>query len=252
MSRIGIIGTGHIGAPIARFLARKGHEVMVTRRNEAVSAQLVAEVGAAVGEPQEVVDASDVLILCLRPDVAKEVLAPLEFRAGQIVLSMMMAITRDDLLAICAPADRIVQTIPLGFLEQGGCPLAAFGDTEALTAFFEPENHVVPVTSETALNAHFAICAFVPGVLELMATSAAWLGERTGDPKGAAFFTSQLLGTFLHLMDKDTADHLATERDALATTGSISLQMIEALRAGGVNDELSDALGAVEQRLNAT
>lgn len=251
MSRIGLIGTGHIAAPIARFLAGKGHEIMVTRRNETVSAKLVADIGCTVGEPQEVVDASEVLILCLRPNVAQEVLRPLTFRAGQIVLSMMMEVTRDDLLTICAPVDRVVQTIPLGFLESGGCPLAAFGDTEALAAFFGPENPVVPVTSEAALNAHFAICAFVPGVLDLMATSAAWLGDRTGDPAGSAFYTSQLLAGFLGAMAKAGGDHLNVERDALATTGSISLQMTQALKSGGVHPVLQEALGAIEKRLNA-
>ena len=54
------------------------------------------------------------------------------------------------------------------------------------------------------------------------------------------------------LLGLATPEEAPTERDALATTGSISLQMVEALRASGVNDVLSDALGAVEQRLNAT
>ena len=33
MSRIGFIGTGHIAAPMARFLSAKGHDIAVTERN---------------------------------------------------------------------------------------------------------------------------------------------------------------------------------------------------------------------------
>ena len=48
--------------------------------------------------------------------------------------------------------------------------MAAFGNDRLLADLFEPENPVVKVADEAALNAHFAICAMVPGILDLMAT----------------------------------------------------------------------------------
>lgn len=247
--RIGFIGTGHIAAPMARHLARKGHEIAVTRRNEAISAALADEVDARVGEAQEVIDTAEVVILCLRPQHAADVLEPLAFHPDQKIVSVMAGVSAAELARLCAPAESFVQTIPLGFLEHGGCPLAAYGDTALLSALFAPENPVVPVASEGALNAHFAICALVPGLLDLMATGAAWLGAETGDDDSAAYYTTQLMSGFLGSIFEESAGHLEAERDALATEGTLSLQMTTALRDGGAHDVLRTALAAIGQRL---
>jgi len=247
--RIGFIGTGHIAAPMARRLARRGHAITVTRRSATVSSALARDLGVGVAEPQAVIDAAEVVFLCLRPQHAEAVLDPLAFRADQKIVSVMAGVSAAALGRLCAPADDVVQTIPLGFLEHGGCPLAGFGDTALLETLFAPENPVVPVASEDALNAHFAICAMVPGLLDLIATGAAWLGRETGDADRAAFYTTQLMAGFLAAMDKRGAGRLEAERDALATAGTISLQMTTALREGNAHAALEGALAAIGTRL---
>ena len=249
MSRIGFIGTGHIAAPMVRHLAAKGHEIAVTRRNETVSAALARDCGVMVAEPQAVLDASDIVFLCLRPQHAEAGLAHLRFREGQQIVSVMAGVPVDTLTRLCAPATDFVQTIPLGFLEQGGCPLAAHGNDVLLADLFAPENPVVKVPDEAALNAHFAICAMVPGILDLMATASGWLGQRSG-ADGAEFYTTQLMAGFLAAMEKGCAGRLAQERDALATEGTLSLQMTETLRDGGAHAALTRALDAIEKRLD--
>ncbi|NOD84174.1 NAD(P)-binding domain-containing protein [Ruegeria sp. HKCCD6119] len=251
MSRIGFIGTGHIAAPIARLMAAKGHQISVTERNAKVSAALKAELGVTVAAPQAVIDTSDIVFLCLRPHIAAEALDPLTFRADQQIVSVMAAVSAEHLAALCAPASDFVQTIPLGFLETGGCPMAAFGNDRLLAELFEPENPVIKVADEAALNAHFAICAMVPGILDLMATGAEWLGDATGDADGAEFYTTQLMAGFLASMEKGTSGRLAQERDALATEGTLSLQMTDALKDGGAHKALRSALGAIGKRLES-
>lgn len=248
MSRVGFIGTGHIAAPMARHLAGKGHDIAVTRRNARVSAALAASHGVTVAEPQSVIDRSEIVFLCLRPHLAETALAPLRFRADHRIVSVMAGVSRATLDRLCAPASGLVQTIPLGFLETGGCPLAACGDHATLSDLFAPENPVVPVADEAALNAHFAICAMVPGLLDLMATGADWLGHRTGDAAAAQFFTTQLMAGFLAATETSPGA-LARARDALATDGTISLQMTETLRAGGAHAALRGALDAIGERL---
>ena len=250
MRKIGFVGTGHIAAPMARFLGHRGHQIIVTERNAQVSAQLRDEIGAQVGTAQEVLDAAEVVFLCLRPQVAEGILAGLRFRAGLQIVSVMAGISRARLERLCAPAATFVQTIPLGYLEKGGCPLAAYGDAALLQELFAPENPVVPVSSEAALNAHFAICAMVPGLLDLMEQAAGWLGQRTGDPDAAAFFTTRMMGGFLAAMDSPGQGDLVRERDALATEGTISLMMVEGLREGGADKVLQRALDGIGRRLD--
>lgn len=249
MSRLGFIGTGHIAAPIVRFLAARGHEIAVTRRNSEISAALHAELGVAVeDDSQAVLDGSDIVLVCLRPQHATEVLGGLTFRDDHQIVSVMAGVPRAALETLCAPATDFVQTIPLGFLQRGGCPLPAHGDAALLAGLFEPENPVIPVASEAALNAHFAICAMVPGLLDLMATGAGWLSRETGDPAGAERYTSQLVAGFLVAMAHGPG-RLAAERDALATAGTLSRQMTDTLRTEGAHDALTTALAAINDRL---
>ena len=191
------------------------------------------------------IDASDVIFLCPRPLIAADVLKPLTFRADQQIVSVMAAVSANQLATLCASASDFVQTIPLGFLQTGGCPLAAFGNDRLLADLFEPENPVVKVADEAALNAHFVICAMVPGLLDLMATGAGWLADQTGDTEGAEFYTNQLMSGFLATMKKETAGELAKERDALATEGTLSLQMTNILQSEGAHDALRAALTAI-------
>jgi len=249
MSRIGFIGTGHIAAPMVRFLATKGHDITVTNRSAGIAAQLVRDCGVETGDAQDVTDCCDIVFLCLRPHQAAAGLAPLTFRADQKIISVMAGVDLATLQDLCAPAHDFTQTIPLGFLEKGGCPLATFGNAKLLASLFAPENPVVSVADEAALNAHFAVCALVPGLLDLMSTGATWLAGQTGDPQ-AEFFTSQLVSGFLAAMAKDLPGQLAVERDALAIDGTLSLQMTQALRLGGAHDALIGALTAIDKRLD--
>jgi pyrroline-5-carboxylate reductase len=125
MSSIGFIGTGHIAAPMVRFLASRGHDVTVSNRNAGIAAGLAAPHGVAVAENQATVDASEIVFLCLRPQVAAGILEPLRFKPEQRIVSVMAGIPLAELSRLSAPATDITATIPLGFLEQGGCPLAA-------------------------------------------------------------------------------------------------------------------------------
>ncbi len=248
MSRVGFIGTGHIAAPMARFLAAKGHSVVVTERNADVSAALHASIGAQVTDVQGVLDRSEIVFLCLRPPLAETVLAPLRFSENHRIVSVMAGVPRATLARICAPAQAFVQTIPLGFLEQGGCPLAGFGDTDLLKALFEPENPVVPVAEEAALNAHFAVCAMVPGLLDRLQETASWLEAQTGDGDGATLYTVQLMAGFLTAMEK-SAGAPGRERDALGTAGTLSLTMVETLRRHGSDRAMIAGLDAVIRQL---
>ncbi len=249
MSRIGFIGTGHIAAPMVRFLADRGHQITVSERNAEVAASLAASDGVAVADNQAVLDASDIVFLCLRPHVAADILKPVTFRADHQIVSVMAGISLEALGAACAPARDIIMTIPLGYLEKGGCPLPACPSPGVLKPLFEPENPVLGVPDEAAFNMHFAVCAFVPGVLDLMTTSAAWLAAQTGDADQAARYTRQLLAGFLAALPDEGAALLPAERDALATQGTLSAQMTNGLQEGGAHTALTRTLDSIADRL---
>lgn len=249
MSRIGVIGTGHIAAPMVRFLAQRGHQITISERNAEFAAALKASHDVAVADNQRVLDHSDIVFLCLRPHVAADAIASLRFRASHQIVSVMAGIPLAELSTLCAPATDITLTIPLGYLEQGGCPLPACPSSHVLRPLFSPENPVLEVPEEAAFNMHFAVCAFVPGVLDLMATAARWLGQQTGDPEQAARYTRHLITGFLSTLPEGGAEVLPAARDALATQGTLSLQMTEALENDGAHNALVAALDGIGARL---
>lgn len=72
--RIGIVGTGNMGLPIARNLVSKGHELSFYARRAAAVDELVGVGAAFVGDPAAVARASEVTFTCLPgPDEVREV-----------------------------------------------------------------------------------------------------------------------------------------------------------------------------------
>jgi pyrroline-5-carboxylate reductase len=105
--RAGIIGTGHLGGFLVEGCRRTGapYAFTVSPRGVAKAEALKARYGVVIGvSNQEVVDRSDLVVVCVRPKDAQTVLEPLTFREGQTVLSLMAGILHEDLQALAAPA----------------------------------------------------------------------------------------------------------------------------------------------------
>jgi len=250
MSRVGFIGTGAIAAPMVRFLARRGHKITVSERSAALAADLAAEFENVTVTPnQSVVEAAEILFLCLRPHQWQDAVAGLRFRAGQQIVSVMAGVALDDLRAACAPAHRISVTIPLAFLETGGCPLPVYPADTPLTDLLGPENPVIPVPSEAALTTHFAASALLSAALGQMMAGAEWLGRRTGDPAGAETYVTALIAGFLRDVPQDGQGRLLEARSGLATEGTLNLMMVEGLEQAGMAPALASVLDRIAARM---
>jgi pyrroline-5-carboxylate reductase len=252
MTRIGFIGTGHIAAPMARCLARAGHSVTVSERSQQTATALVETgLGIVTAPNQAVLDASDIVFLCLRPPVWQDVVKDLVWRADHSVVSVMAGISLGDLSLVCAPVTDLSITIPYGFIENGGCPLPVAGDPSVLTALFGAENPILPQRDEAALVDFFAASALASGVLHMLEQSSAWLADKTGDADAAEVYVANLISGVLHALPKDRAGGLEAERRALATPGTLNLQMFEGLRRDGAFDRLPALLDSIGQSMTA-
>lgn len=84
MKRIGFIGLGLMGKPMARNLLKAGFPLTVHNRSQAAVEELVAEGARRAGSPAEVAAQADVVITCLpdAPDVERAALGPQGVVAG--------------------------------------------------------------------------------------------------------------------------------------------------------------------------
>ncbi len=87
--RVGIIGAGHIGGNIARFLAGAGHDVTVSfSRDPGSLEKLAAEIGARVspGSPAEAATSAEVVVVSVPWPVIDDALAQAGPLAGKVVI----------------------------------------------------------------------------------------------------------------------------------------------------------------------
>jgi predicted dinucleotide-binding enzyme len=85
--RIGIVGTGRIGANAARLFAKGGHDVVLSfTRDQHHLAALAAELGGRAGSPREAVEASEVVLFSVPWRLIDEVLEQTGSLDGTIVI----------------------------------------------------------------------------------------------------------------------------------------------------------------------
>lgn len=249
MSRVGFIGAGDMAAPMVRYLARKGHEVWVSERSEAISTKLARDFDTVTRAPnQSVVDNTDFVFLCLRPPVWKTPTEALTFRENQQIVSVMSGPSLADLSTACAPATDISVVIPMAAMEQGGCPLPVYPASSPVKALFGDDNPVLPLTSEDDIAKHFVASTMLSAVFGLMHEGAGWLEQQTGNADGSETYVTALVLAMLRDIPHGSGN-LAAARDALATPGTLNLSMVEGMAKGGVTQTLHTTMDGILKRL---
>lgn len=250
MARIGFIGTGEIASAMVRGLAGKGHRICVSERNAETAHALAAEIPeVSIARNQEVLDNSDVVILCLLKSVAGAVLPDLRFRDGHSVISVMVDVTNATLHDWCAPARNICTTIPLPFVAVGGCPLPVYPASEALETLFGADNLILPQTSEDALNAHFAASAMASVVLSQLREASGWLAGFTGSPDGAEAYLIKMFAGFFNGLEAGKQDQFKQALEALSTEGGLNATLRAHVEQGGTLNLIRDGLDGFRDRL---
>ncbi len=245
--KVGFLGTGHIASHMARAVARDGHEVIVSRRNEAVSAELVASgLGIRVAENHDLVAEADTVFLCLRPAVWREVCGALPWRDDLEVVSVMAGVPMAELEVVCAPAEEISVTIPFASMEHGNTPLPVLGDATVLTRYFGVKNPILPVADEGNFLKHYAACTTVVGAMGLLAAGGSWLAQQTGEPDA---YLGPLAASFLTNLHANGPVDLGSEAARLASPNTLSLIMMEGLSETGAFAQLPEILNKITQSM---
>ena len=85
--RIGIVGTGRIGANAARLFTKAGHEVMLSfSRDDDKLRELASDIGGRAGTPREAVEFGDVVLFSVPWRLVDDVLGQARTLDGRIVI----------------------------------------------------------------------------------------------------------------------------------------------------------------------
>lgn len=250
---LGFIGTGSITSAVVTGLCAAdpaAHRILLSPRNAKVAADLASRAPnvTVAGSNQDVLDASETIVLAVRPPMARGVLADLRFRPDHRVISVMAGLSRQQIAEWVAPAAHVVRAVPLPAAAKRRSPTMIFPPDAAVAALFAPLGSPVEVESEHEFEALSATTAALAAHFAFSDTLAAWL-TRQGVPQAKArdYVSHMILALAADAVDAPGHDfhELANE---CATPGGMNEQVLRQLTEGGVFARLSEALDAILRR----
>ena len=130
--------------------------------------------------------------------------------------------------------------MPFPGIAQGGSPIMALGDIALLSAIFEPQNRIFPLSDQAELEAYLAAQAVLSPVARLIADAASWLAPQVDDPQAAEAFLRMLVSTSLEASPAETLI------EALNTPGGYNQRLRHHMENAGMGAELVAGLDALE------
>jgi pyrroline-5-carboxylate reductase len=252
---LGIIGVGTIAAAVVEGLQSTSAScpIVLSPRNEQRAALLASTFADVQVAPtnQAVLEASEIVIIAVRPQIAHAVLSELRFRPDQRVVSLIPAVTLDYLRSMAAPARSVTRAVPLPSAARGQSPTAMYPPDPSLKALFEKLGAVIELDREEEFEAFTTATAIMSSYFRFAQTVVAWMQrEGVSEAKAHAFVSQTLLG----LAGAATASPLnsfAELTEQHQTHGGLNEQVLQSLTAAGVFADLEHALDGVLARLVA-
>jgi pyrroline-5-carboxylate reductase len=249
----GVLGVGSIAASIVTGLCDgvpKPPQVVLSPRNAARAADLASRHPSVRVAPdnQAVVDESDLVIICVLPQQAAEVLPGLRFRADHAVVSAMAGVSVAQLRRLVAPATDVARSIPLPAVASRGSVTPVHPATHAATQLFARLGGSMEVADEVAYESVAAASATVAAHLRYLATIADWLSGHGVAPADARRYVAQTFAALSDELDSPTLD-LDVVAGAHATPGGLNEQFAHDLEVAGTYDAVRAGLDAVLARL---
>lgn len=250
---IGFVGTGTITAALVRGMHEgpgQPPEVILSPRSVAVAERLArAYAGVSIAsDNQAVVDAADLVVLAVRPQVAAEIVAELQFRPGQKVVSLIATFSHKRLRQLVGDT-MLVRAIPLPFAERRMSATAIFPSDPEVSALFARVGQSVEVEDECQFDALLAASALMGTYFGTLETVAGWLQGRGVAPTVARAYLDALhqglAQTLLASGDRD----LASLRHEFSTRGGINEQLFREYEMAGGTKALLAALESVRERI---
>lgn len=250
---LGFIGTGTITAAIVTGLRAEPKAtppICLSPRNAEMAARLsAAHRGVCVAASnQAVIDASDIVFLAVRPQIAAGVLEGLRFRADQRIVSLIATFSRSRVAALVAPATTITCAVPQPTAAMRLSPTAMFPPDAVVAAMFGRIGVAFQASTEEEFRALFTTTAAMASFFAFLDTLASWL---VGHDLPAATARDYVARMFRGLAEVPlhSTKTLADLSAEFKTRGGLNEQFASELATQGVFRHCSAALDAILARI---
>ena len=251
---IGFIGTGNIATAVVEgLLTAQGPapSILVSPRNARRAADTAARFAAVrvATDNQAVVDGSRWVVLSVRPQAALEVLKPLTFDAGQIIISLI-PFPLAETAPLVAPATRIFRVLPLPPCARRLGAVPYWPRDEGIHQLLSRLGRPMPLESEQELSVLWAATAMIAPFYSLLETVSQWSAEKGVDSTTAADYTAAMFHSLATVAAAGAPERFAQLTAEAATPGGLNEQALGLLRAGSAFRHVREALDAILRRIS--
>ena len=253
---IAVIGAGVIGGAIVNSLLKSGYEGKITAAE--IQPEKVRELetlGIAVtSDNRKAAKESDVVFLCVKPNVLKTVLKEISKEVeGKLVVSTAAAVT----VGFCkrvVPKARFVRIMPnVAILVQESFT-AYCCDDDVNKEDREKIKEVLGVMGiameieEQYMDAVTAVSGSGPGYLSVIVEALTYAGLKVGLPRDLALISAAqaVLGTAKLVLE--TGQSAAQIRDSVTTPGGTTVEAIYEVEGSGIRQALMRAVEAATKK----
>ena len=253
MTSYGFIGVGSIAAAMVVGLCDEVADappVVLSPRSVSRSAELAERFSTVrvAADNQAVVDAVDVVVVCLLPGNAAEVLEGLRFRPDQAVVSAVAGLHLAQLAEIVAPATEVARSVPLPAVASRESVTPVHPGGPAVAEFFGRLGGSLVVADELAYESIAAASATVAAYFGYLGAIADWLTGRGIPGPEARRYVADTFAALSVELGAPGADFGALA-NAHSTPGGLNEQFARDLGAAGVYDAVGDGLDAILARI---
>lgn len=254
--KLGFIGTGALSAAIVtglKAVADNEVTVVLSPRNEAIAADLASRFAGVrvAADNQAVLDACDVVMLAIRPQIAPEVLTALRFRPDHHVVSLVATFSQEAVAALVSPATRITRAVPMPMIaKRQGATIICPPDPD-IAAFFARLGTAIEVANADEFAALSVATATFATYFKLLDTLHGWLQDHGIADPTARDYVASLFKALGHAPDAAPEAgfmHLAAD---YATRGGLNEQVVNELTAKKLFEAFAESLDGVHRRITA-
>ncbi len=263
-SRIGLLGGGAMAEALIGGLLAAGHPAGQLRAADPDSTRrqhLAARFGIAVETSNAaLIDASDVVVLAVKPGLVADVLRPLVDDGSHTLsrplwISIAAGVSLARIAAALPPQTRVVRAMPnTPALVRAGATAFCGGaatDREDLAlakALFETVGVAWEAPSEALLDAVTGLSGSGPAYVFVFLEALADAGVRVGLPRDAASALAIQTVAGAARLAQETGRHPALLKDQVTSPGGTTIAGLERLEAGGLRAAVYEAVAAATAR----
>jgi pyrroline-5-carboxylate reductase len=189
------------------------------------------------------------VFLSVRPQAALEVLKPLTFDAGQIIISLI-PIPLEATVPLVAPATRIFRVLPMPPCARRLGAVPYWPRDEGIHQLLSRLGQPMPLASEHELSVLWAATAMIAPFYSLLETVSQWSAEKGVDSVTAADYTAAMFQAVASVAQEGKPDRFAHLSAEAATPGGLNEQALGLLRDGAVFQHVREALDAILARIS--